>query len=110
MDDDPGLRPEPWVSIELRDGVVRVDGDPVLGGSPEDRYLRAVRRVAEEVATPLARRVGVTVSDARGVVTHLAVSPDGTTESIEELVRAATAAPESPAGEAGRPGRPARPA
>lgn len=92
MGDDPGLRPDPWVSIELREGRVFVDGKPVpVTGPPEDQYLLALHRVAEEVAAPLGRRVGVTVSDTRGVVTHLALDPDGNAESIEDLVRAASA-------------------
>ena len=117
MDGDPGLAPSPWVSVELRDGGVYVDGTPVeVVGAPEDRYLAALQRIADRVAVPLGRRVGVSVNDGRGV-THLAIHPDGTAESIEDLVREATrveaAAAASPEPEPARrprlrdrPGRP----
>lgn len=91
--DVPG--PQPWVELALRDGLVLLDGERVGGpGSREDRYLAALRRVAEEIATPLGRPVGVTVRDARGVVTHLAIHPDGTAEAV---------APPPAAGQAPRP-------
>lgn len=90
MDGDPGLSQEPWVRVELRDGGVQVDGVPVqLAGSAEDRYLAALQQVARDVAAPLGRRVGVTVMDASGVVAHLAIHPDGSADSIDDLVRAA---------------------
>lgn len=89
---DPGLSSSPWVAVELSAGAVTVDGAPVQGdGTAEGRYLAALQQVADEVATPLGRRVGVTVSGAAGVVGHLAVHPDGTVDSIEELVQAAHA-------------------
>ncbi len=89
---DPGLSASPWVVVELGSGGVTVDGVPVQAdGTPEGRYLAALQQVADEVAAPLGRRVGVTVSGATGVVGHLAVHPDGTVDSIEELVRAAHA-------------------
>ena len=89
---DPGLSASPWVSVRLEAGAVTVDGLPVQAdGTAEGRYLAALQQVADEVATPLGRRVGVTVAGAGGVVNHLAVHPDGTVDSIEELVRDAHA-------------------
>ncbi len=104
MSGDPGLTASPWVSVELDDGSVAVDGVPVpVEGDPEDRYLAALQQVASGVAEPLGRPVGVTVSGGSGVVSHLAVHPDGTVESIEELVRAASAPVEVPAPRAPAP-------
>lgn len=98
MNEDPGLAAHPWVKIELLDGRVSVDGTVMdRAGSPEDGYLAALQYVADEVATPLGRRVGVTVYDKGGVVSHLAVQPDGHTQAIEDLVREA-AAPALPRG------------
>jgi hypothetical protein len=100
VNEDPGLAAHPWVKIEIADGRVSVDGTLMGGaGSPEDAYLAALQYVADEVATPLGRRVGVTVYDKGGVVSHLAVQPDGHTQAIEDLVREA-AAPVLPRGAA----------
>ena len=94
---DPGISASPWVRVELRGGSVLVDGVPVeADGTPEGRYLHALQQVAQEVATPLGRRVGVTVTDGRGPGSHLAVHPDGTVDSLEELVRAAHAPSSAP--------------
>ena len=89
---DPGLAADPWVSIQLRHDSVLVDGVDV-GGPADDRYARALRQVAAEVAAPLGRQVGATVVDRRGGTTHLAVHPDGSTDDIAALVAAASAAP-----------------
>lgn len=110
---DPGLSASPWVAVELGPGGVTVDGVPVQGdGTAEGRYLAALQQVADEVAAPLGRRVGVTVSGAAGVVGHLAVHPDGTVDSIEELVQAAhaPAAVVVPAARAESPASPPPPA
>lgn len=90
MDGDPGLAPQPWVEVTLDDGSVLVDGRAVGGGGAvEDRYLLALQEIAQEIATPLARQVGVTVSDRNGPVRHLAIHPDGRAEDIDSLVREA---------------------
>lgn len=89
---DPGLAADPWVSIQLRHDSVLVDGVEVAGPA-QDRYARALRQVAAEVAAPLGRPVGATVVDRRGGTTHLAVHPDGSTDDIAALVAAASAAP-----------------
>ncbi len=90
MGGDPGLNASPWMDVSLDGRAVSIDGVPVQAdGTAEGRYLFALHQIAAEVATPLGRRVGVTVTDGRGVVSHLAVHPDGTVDSIEELVRSA---------------------
>jgi hypothetical protein len=87
-----GLSPSPWVAVELRAGTVIVDDKPVRAvGSANDRYHAALQQIAVDVAAPLDRPVGVSVSDLSGGVSHLAVDPDGTVVSIAELVRAAHA-------------------
>jgi hypothetical protein len=89
-----GLAAEPWVTIELRGGQAFVDGARVEHpGSPEERYRAAVGKIAAEVAGPLGRLVGVTVTRKDGVVDHLAVHPDGNAALIRELVRSSTAMP-----------------
>jgi class 3 adenylate cyclase len=86
------LAAHPWISIETRDGHLFVDGSKVEGpGSAKDQYRAACQRIADEVASPLGRRVGVTVVDAEGVARHVAVHPDGTVEDIDQLIVAASA-------------------
>ncbi|MFN8192999.1 MAG: hypothetical protein U0R80_01810 [Nocardioidaceae bacterium] len=95
MQRDLGLSAEPWLTIELRADAVVLDGMPVSGDDPlRERYARVLRRVATEVATPLGRQVGATVVDRQGVVAHLAIHPDGTTDDVDALVAAAATAPD----------------
>ena len=102
MSGDPGLNASPWMDVALDGRAVSIDGVPVQAdGTAEGRYLFALHQIAAEVATPLGRRVGVTVTDGRGVVSHLAVHPDGTVDSIEELVRSANEPVVVPAPRAG---------
>lgn len=90
---DTGLSPHPWVSIEVAAGEVTVDGVPLaVSGTLEDRYLAALQHVATNIATPLDRQVGVTVRDGAGLVSHLAISPEGQAIAIEDLVRDARVA------------------
>ncbi len=92
MDRDPGLTPQPWLAIETQGERVFVDGSEVEGpGTVADKYAAATARVADEVAAPLGRRVGATVTDADGTSRHVAIHPDGTVEDLDELVSAAAA-------------------
>lgn len=94
MSAESGLSPHPWVSIAVSDGEVSVDGVPLpTTGTLEDRYLVALQHVASQVAAPLGRQVGVTVRDGAGVVTHLAISPEGQATAIEDLVRDSASPP-----------------
>lgn len=102
---DTGICASPWVSVELQGRAVLLDGEPVeADGTPEGRYLQALHQIAHEVAAPLGRGVGVTVSSARGLVGHLVVRPDGTVDSLEDLVREANATPSAAPRAPSRPG------
>lgn len=112
MDQDPGLTPHPWLSIEIDDGRVSVDGSEIeVPGTTDDTYHAALQRIAEQVATPLGRQVGATVTGPAGASRHVAIHPDGTVEDLDELITAAAAplpaiAPAEPAATA--PATPSR--
>jgi len=87
---EPGLCAAPWVRVELDEGVVWVDGEPVpADGTLEGAYLAALDIVVRKVAVPLGRPVGVTVADGPRMTRHLLVTPDGSVREIDQLVREA---------------------